>query len=70
MSQIMSVDPPLQITFSVSTEKLRTFSDEGENSLLETNSILHSETHTFNCRSKRNYTFRAGGLALTSSDKH
>lgn len=38
MSQIMSVDPPLQITFSVSTEKLRTFSDEGENSLLETNS--------------------------------
>lgn len=50
MSQIMLLNPPLKIRFSVSTDKTH---KERENRLLVSKMILHNEAQTFTRRNKK-----------------
>ena len=49
--------------FPVSSEKINTFGDERENSLLVSNPLLHREAQTLNRRNKKKHKcFTRGGL--------
>lgn len=53
MSQIMLLNPPLKIRFSVITDKTHTLSKERENRLLVSKMILHNEAQTFTRRNEK-----------------
>lgn len=68
MSKIMLVDPPLQIRFSLTAEKLYTFRrwirKQPYGDRLCTYIVLHSESKEFNCRNTKKVTFYSGGGLL------